>query len=86
MEYSIAVMVFGLFLGYRNHWVDKKRTRMIEVIGSICQYQTDKLINPGAVDKLDANKYFNALYDHYWGYDKMVYHFWIWDINKMRNK
>lgn len=28
----------------------------------------------------------NGTLDLYWDYDKMFYTFWIWDIEKMRNK
>ena len=36
--------------------------------------------------KEDGLLYFDSLVNSYWSWDKMEKHFWIWDINKMRNR
>ena len=54
--------------------LDKIRSRVISI------YESDQReLN---LNQSDAYKYLNSQRHAYWDFDKMMKHFWIWDINK----
>lgn len=67
---SLAVTT-SLF-AIRNHWVLRQRKRWYE---RMREYNCRR-IAAGKESEIEA---INAL----WSYDKMVHHFWIWDVERM---
>lgn len=73
---SIVILVFCIFMLFRNDWVFKLQLAhntmvfelMLNKIGNRSRY------SPGAY-----NEYYNCI----WDYRRMLYHFWIWDLRKM---
>lgn len=61
----------------RNSWVHEQRCLLNKRVYDICTDPT----NIG----LASSAHYDILMNHYWTYNKMFYHFWIWDMNKMRN-
>ena len=59
-----------MYMFIRNDWVHKKKIELL------------KKCIPGSPE---FEKQWNE-YHSYWDYHKMIRYFWIWDINKMKEK
>ena len=80
-----AWIIFWIFMLFRNRWLYKKRIeiinkdsdKMYKILFS-CKTESDLKL----YDKYSAE---NREYNKLWSYNKMWWHFWIWDIEKMKN-
>ena len=81
MIINIFIFVFCVFMCFRIKWVYKIRKNNTDMVGELMK----KRIENGFYN---ANLYqvlfdFNEYADCIWSYDKIVFHFWIWDLRRM---
>ena len=82
MEYawSLTILLIFSYRVFRGCWVHKNKMKIMKEAFEITEKQK------GILNGKDGGKMYESLVQYYWDYDKMLHHFWIWDINKMRSK
>ena len=75
---------------YRNDWVYKVRKRhnfkcYTKVQDVMKKVRNERPNNYSAILDQNDEEYAKALEEALWSYDKMLWHFWIWDVKKMIN-
>ncbi len=78
INYTLLIFVFigfCIFMLFRNNWIYKIRTAHCDLVHELME----KKIKDGSYSVTLNRQY----HDCVWEYNKMLNHFWIWDISKM---
>lgn len=81
---ALSMAFIDLVLEPRQQWVAEKRISIINKTKEICDETILK--NNCTEANFNTDMFYDKLLNQYWSFNKMVLHFWIWDINKMRNR
>lgn len=73
-------VIFFIFMLIRNTWVLKQQLTVNEA--GFEEYTRVLNNDPERYKSEYAGK---TWMDDYWSYGKMLWHFWIWDVEKMKN-
>lgn len=80
MEPIWLLPLFPIYFLIRLKWMDRKRHEIMDRAFELTESKKESFST-----KEDGLLFFETLVKSYWCWDKMERHFWIWDINKMRN-
>ena len=77
---SLVVVLLSVLFLIRNAFVFSLKIRIGHDV-------RERLMSEIGTFKIeDTRDIFQTYINEYWSYDKMMFHFWIWDVDKMRNK
>ena len=84
--------IWFFFLGYmlcRNEWVKKQQIKLLYKASDDCKKETEicfkEKLSGAKREWPDIGKYIETHFEKkYYNYNKMLYTFWIWDVEKMR--
>jgi hypothetical protein len=71
---------------YRSKWVASERRKLIKKVSKEAKLYIRHCYATGKHDECDVLEFHRLNYDDkYWSYEKMMFYFWIWDVEKMVN-
>ena len=78
---KIFVIVFCVFMWFRIKWSYKIRKNNNDMVGELMKKKMKNGFHNTKSYQVffDFNEYINCI----WSYDKIVFHFWIWDLRRM---
>ncbi len=92
MEIVIGLLCFWIFficyMIYRNRWVSKEQIKILYKVSNDCGKEivlcSEEKISGIKREWPEPKEYFETHLGKYYDYNKMLYTFWIWDVEKMR--